>query len=450
MDEARATFGTVAGFYDCQDNINRIIWPPNLERGCESVISGIPDWTGLVITTARGESYLPGVHGSSVKEYHQSMSLRNGIVRTNITWKPTGEQTSFRLNFTVLAHQESLNLGVVRLDILVDYDTIITATDVLDGSGAARTTFSEKSVESSENMIWTSVKPLGLDHVLAYEYSTVALEMGSQQDLENAEASREIALRRPWISQNESTVAQSWNLTVKAGRPVTIYKYVGIASSDAFQQSAQSVARNTALAAKRMNWEDLVKSHNEAWDDLWDGTEIAVPGNEEIHTMAKASLFHLLTNLRPGTERPGLGDNSISPSGLSSDSYGGYVFWDADIWVNAPLLTLYPDRARNINNYRSKMHEQAIKNAKVNEFMEFSGALYPWTSGRFGNCTGNGELRLHTASRDIRHSLATRHMCWLPISYKCRHCHGSLALLSIHRRYRLAPREGLADNLQCR
>ena len=391
MDEPRATFGTIAGFYDLQNSTNRVIWPPNLERGGESVISGIPDWTGLVVTTETGESYLPGVDASSIRKYHQSMSLRNGIVQTNITWAPTRSENALQVHFTVLAHQRDINLGLVRLDIIGRKDANVTITDILDGAGATRSSFQSKGQELENDLIWTIISPNGQPSVLAYEYSTVRLHPQAQVSkgaCKNALENRFTAL---WISPNISTATQSWCLALKAGVPSTVYKYVGIASTDAFGDDAQLIARNSALTAKKAIWKDLILTHNQVWDDLWENADITVPGDREIQKTTRASLFHLLSNLRPGGEGPGLGDNSLSPSGLSSDSYGGYIFWDADTWVAPSLLALHPDRAMSINNYRSKLHRQAQANIKENEFREFAGALYPWTSGRFGNCTGNGE-----------------------------------------------------------
>ena len=338
-----------------------------------------------------GESYLPGVDASSITGYHQSMSLRNGIVQTNITWKPQMGDAMFQVNFTVLAHQKEINLGLVRLDITASKDVDVTITDVLDGAGATRATFQEKMSEPAHDLIWTSVSPNGQRNVVAFEYSTVQLQMANKESKGVCEQVPGGKTAGSWISQNSSTITQSWCVQLKAGAPTTVYKHVGIASTDAFGEAAQSTARETALAAKKSTWEDLVQAHNKAWNNLWESADILIPGNQEMQKITRASLFHLLANLRPGKEGPGLGDNSISPSGLSSDSYAGYIFWDADSWVAPSLVALHPDRAANINHYRSKLHKQAKINAKINEFRDFAGALYPWTSGRFGNCTGNGE-----------------------------------------------------------
>jgi trehalose/maltose hydrolase-like predicted phosphorylase len=393
LDEPRATFGTVAGFFNLQNHTNRVIWPPNLERGGESVISGIPDWTGLIVTTELGESYQPGVDASRIEEYVQSMSLRNGMVRTNVSWVPDRGDTTFQLNFTVFAHQKDVNLGVVRLDIMASKDINVTITDVLDGAGATRATFRSKSSDPHQDLIWTSVSPNGQQSIVAFEYSTVQLQPSNKASRGDCKNNLGSSTSLSWTTKNASTIAQSWCLQLQRGIHSTVYKYVGIAATDAFEDATQSTARQEALKAKESTWEDLVQSHNNAWDNLWESADIIIPADKDIQKVTRASLFHLLANLRPAGEGPGIGDNSISPSGLSSDSYAGYIFWDADTWVAPSLVALHPDRAASINSYRSKLHTQARDNTKRNEFREFSGALYPWTSGRFGNCTGNGKAK---------------------------------------------------------
>ena len=81
------------------------------------------------------------------------------------------------------------------------------------------------------------------------------------------------------------------------------------------------------------------------------------------------------------------------------------------------LLALHPDHASAINNYRLRLLPQALENAKK---YDKPGAMYPWTSARFGNCTGTGpcaDYQYHLNS-DIAHSqwnyyLATGDRSWL-------------------------------------
>ena len=236
------------------------------------------------------------------------MSLRDGIVQTNVTWSPHNSASTLQLNYTVLAHRKHLNLGVVRLDFTSSANGSYLVTDILDGAGAVRSNFNKKGGEQ-ENMIWTSVKPVGIDNITAYEFSLVSFDSDDHS----------AASTGSFISHNESTIDQSWRVQMTANRPMTIYKYVGIASSDAFPGIEFETARKTALEASKMSWEALVNSHRQCWDELWDSADITIPGNRELQAITRASLYHLLANLRPGNEGPGLGDNSISPSGLTSD-----------------------------------------------------------------------------------------------------------------------------------
>ena len=56
----------------------------------------------------------------------------------------------------------------------------------------------------------------------------------------------------------------------------------------------------------------------------------------------------------------------------------------------SPGVTVaHPDYAHQIADYRVQLTPQAMRNA-VNYSYSEGSVLFPWTSGRFGNCTGTG------------------------------------------------------------
>lgn len=175
------------------------------------------------------------------------------------------------------------------------------------------------------------------------------------------------------VTSNSSTVSQAYSFNLSS--PIVINKYVGIASTDAFEDP-QSQAQNTSSQALQDGFDTLLSEHRDAWDALWDSADIEVPGNDEVQLSARSALFHLWSNVRSGDEGRGIGDTSIAPAGLTSDSYAGQIFWDADTFMYPGLLVLTPDFASSILNYRSKNLGAAMENAK---FYNRSGALYPWT-----------------------------------------------------------------------
>lgn len=330
LDNPRQTVATISGFWDSQRNTTRTNFPELLDKGWESVISGIPTWSTLYVTTPDGKhTYAPGVDTKQVENFNQSLSLRNGILTTRVKWTPVPGGVSYDLVFTILAHRSRVSLGMMKLEITPSQNGDIIVTDILDGAGAQRTNFVSKKFEERDDMIWTSVRPYGIDNVTAYEFSTLEFPFGPRQGLV-LEDSRKNANYRPYVSINESTISQEYIIETTKEETVTVLKYVGIASTDAFPKSTKNQAQRAALEAKECGWETLIREHNDAWDDLWEDADIVVYGDEQLQIAVRASLFHLLANVRGGSEGKGLGDNSISVGGLTSDSYAGLVFWDAD------------------------------------------------------------------------------------------------------------------------
>ena len=172
-------------------------------------------------------------------------------------------------------------------------------------------------------MIYTAVRPNGINNVTAYETSIVdILDSSVTVSLDNGTSCY------PSVSTNASTISQCYRLSsVPSTGALSVVKYVGIASSDAFNGSEFSTALGTAKKANSTGYASLLKSHQSAWDNIWDSGDIVVPGAEfeELQYATRASLFHIISNVRPGNESTGLGDNSIAPAGLTSDSYAGML-----------------------------------------------------------------------------------------------------------------------------
>ncbi|ORZ05353.1 Six-hairpin glycosidase-like protein [Lobosporangium transversale] len=392
--ELRQTASIVAGFYNQQGDTKGT----NFQTGGQQVISLLPTWTSLFLTVSPSPdsppedwvTYRPGVELSQVKSFRQSLSLRNGVVQTNVTWSPfdpSNNGSHIQLHYTVVAHRSRPNLGLVRLDIsgLTKGQQVII-TDALDGAGAQRVQGEQAgSLKQNElpNAIYSSVQPFGVSDVTAWEIS--ALEFIGLKD-ENYTAigiPASVGLKDNFTS----TASQSYSVSAPANGHLTVIKAVGIASTDAFNGTERSTALAAVKKAQADGWDELLEEHDEAWETIWDeGGEIATI-LDELQLTTISSLYHLLANIRDGNEGRGLGDNSIAPAGLTSDSYAGGIFWDADLWMYPSLLSLFPDYAMSINNYRSKNLDQAYKNAQQ---YNRSGLLYPWVAFRYGNCTGIG------------------------------------------------------------
>jgi len=74
--------------------------------------------------------------------------------------------------------------------------------------------------------------------------------------------------------------------------------------------------------------------------------DIEIDGPVEDQQAIRSFIHYLRTAIHP------TGRMAISPMGLSSETYNGHVFWDADIWVFPALALIDPDRAKAIPKYR--------------------------------------------------------------------------------------------------
>lgn len=380
----------IAGFYDAQENTTGTNFPELLKNGYESVISSIPQWTELklTLTLKDGSQYVLDPENLTsrglVSDYKQSLNMSSGTVTTSYNWMDL-----VQLNITVIAHREIALLGLIRLDIklLGEPDDISSflVEDILDFNSTNRCWLQDLGVEQETASIYMSVNPENVPYISASVFSTLKTE---------PETAHHSFLDHTKVSSSIDVRLSAMN------RSFTVLKYVGIVSSDLepfsdnlnsgdFQPESNSArvfeaAKSIALSASRIAWQTLVHSNENAWEKLWGESEIVVQNDGYMTLAAQASLYHLFANTRStNTDLT----SALGVTGLSADGYGGMVFWDSDLWMLPGILPFAPQTAASIERYRYYLHKQAVQNARTGNM---TGSVYPWTSGRFGNCTATG------------------------------------------------------------
>lgn len=366
----------VAGFYDVQKNVTETNFPELYERGYESILSSVPQWTLLTLSLKKNgklysldPSLSPDQHGE-ITDYSQSLSLNDGVVSTEFIWL-----SCIKIKIDVLAHRSFFNLGIVniRLEGLEDSGLDIHIEDKLDIKSSQRCQLHDNGYDNKG--IYMNFQPKGVNYAFGSIYSSLkVLKIPSGST----------------INRNSKDGLSIQNLTfnLKPSHPVYLTKYAGVLTSDldpSLLNSTQTVfeqAKMASLSAHQRS--DIFALHEDACARaLGEGPSIDFVGDPLLNLVARASLYHLAANTRP--EALGL-TSALPVSGLSSDSYGGMVFWDTDLWIMNGILPYLPQHAKSLVNYRVHTHEQARKNVPRG----MHGAVYPWTSGRFGNCTSTG------------------------------------------------------------
>ena len=404
--DRRQTFATIAGFYDYQPTTNASNFPWLYQYGGESVISGVPHWAGLHVQI--GEQVLDaGVPKSQISNFSSTLDVKAGTMSWSYTWSPDSEST-IDIEYIMMVHKLHVNQAATQLKMTASQQTNATVIDVLNGDCALRTTPTDKGYEPDSPLIYSAVNPNGIENVTAY---LVSIMMGD--DSCHSQSRRQYE-DESVIGSNRSSVAQAMDVTLGVGKPTTVTKYVGGASNDAFEKPKE-VAIQRSCGAAEQGFESLLASHTAEWrsimtEDSVDSYRLpensTIPDDDNIldlQIMSITNPFQLLQNtvgrnaIAAAGNNTKLDVNSIAVGGLSSDSYAGMIFWDADVWMAPGLLVAHPQAAKQIANYRVEKFPQAQANVRKayqssKNDTDFSpnGAVYSWTSGRFGNCTATG------------------------------------------------------------
>jgi trehalose/maltose hydrolase-like predicted phosphorylase len=345
----RYTTALVAGVYETS--------------GGSDYIASLPTWSGLSLTVG-GDVLDASVPSSAISGYSQTLDMKNAIVTTSLTWTPKpGEATA--VTYQVLANRQQMHLGQVQVEITPSWSGTLSLTGLLDGSGAQRITPVSRSVDLATNTATVQLTTPGRSTAVA---ETERLVPGQGV---NVTTSSPVS-----PADDAATAGVQWTIPVTAGRHYTITKYVGISTSNDPGDPA-AVAAATVNRATAVGWDALVAGHDAAWKDLW-APNIAV-ADASAQAAVNSSFYLLYSSLRAGV------NFSIPPAGLSSDNYGGEIFWDADTWMFPALLAFHPELAKSIVMFRYDTKAAAEANAAA---AGYQGGSWAWDNGPSGTCGG--------------------------------------------------------------
>jgi trehalose/maltose hydrolase-like predicted phosphorylase len=291
--------------------------------------------------------------------WRQSIDLHTGVITTSATWTaPDGHVTDLR--YDVFTDRARAHTGLTRLIFTPHWTGAANVTDLIDGTPADLTTQLDKGWNDASHLDWVTVQTKGT---------------GIKASLASAlRTSGNVSPTATHAAESTSqSVGQTLTFQVTAGQQYVITKYVGVFSSlDA--RDPEASAKTQATSAAGAGFDSLKAANDAAWAKLWAG-RIDVLGNNTLASYVNASEFYLWSSTRAGVNW------SVSPAGLSSNGYGGHIFWDAETWMYPSLLAQHPDIALGMNNYRFQRLAAAIQHARDTGYR---GARYPWESALDG------------------------------------------------------------------
>lgn len=183
---------------------------------------------------------------------------------------------------------------------------------------------------------------------------------------------------------------------VKPNETATLTKFGGYTVSRNHKENELVAAANAALdKVSELGFEGLLQKQKEAWDAIWEMSDIVIVGDVKAQQGIRFNIFQL--------NQTYLGTDSrlnIGPKGFTGEKYGGSTYWDTEAYCIPFYMATKDDKvARKLLKYRYNHLEKAIANAKKLGFSN-GAALYPMVTMNGEECHNEWEITFEEIHRN--------------------------------------------------
>ncbi len=326
-------------------------------------LANATDWLPIYVLV-NGERF--SFHSGTIEAYERHLNLKNGVLTRTVRWcSPSGHKVTLKFErFASLADEHLLCL---RCTVMPDFDGELEIHAALNGNmdneGITHWQWMAQGVLPSPNdsrgdgiaYLHTRTRATMIDLVLAMRVETSLVPIQSVF----------------WNAQSVPTF--SLLFAARRGEPITIDKFVGVATS---RDTENPIHMAVEHAGMPQSWESALKSNEEAWAREWARSDVQIEGDEEAQIAIRFNLFQLLIAAPRHDNRVNIGAKTLSGFG-----YRGHSFWDTEIFMLPLFIYTAPHIARNLLEYRYQRLPAAREKARANGF---EGAQFPWESAGTG------------------------------------------------------------------
>ncbi len=171
--------------------------------------------------------------------------------------------------------------------------------------------------------------------------------------------------------QTPETVSTRVQIDAGEKEKVTLVKYVAYYTSRDYPvEDLPGLAEEMVTNAKMIGFQTLLDEQRQYCERYWDTVGISIEGDPKAEQGLHFNLFHLLQGA--GCD----GQTGIAAKGLTSEGYDGHYFWDTEIYMLPFFISVRPEEARKLIEFRYSILDHARTRAR--ELSHEKGALYPW------------------------------------------------------------------------
>ncbi|BAU05028.1 beta-phosphoglucomutase [Fischerella sp. NIES-3754] len=357
-------------------------------------LANCPDWLPFTITID-GDRFR--LEKGEILSYERILDLRRGILNRSVRWRsPNGKIIDIHFErFASLADEHVL---VLRCQLTpVDFAGAIEVQASING-------YPENQGFNHWEWLDQGKTEAGVWLNLRTRSSRIQLGMATGIKISGAEAALQVTSPPGYPTLSGSFLASP-------GQTVTVDKFVTVFTS---QHRENPVTAACDQLAQLPDYSFLLTAHIQAWEEVWQKSDIVIEGDVTAQLAVRYNLFQLLIVAPRNNDKV-----SIPAKTLSGFGYRGHIFWDTEIFILPFFIYTQPELARNLLTYRYHTLPGARRKAV---HYGYKGAMYAWESADSGdevtprwlppNDPYGEDIRIWCRDREIHISADVAYAIW--------------------------------------
>jgi beta-phosphoglucomutase len=325
-------------------------------------LANCPDWL-LLVVIINGEQFR--LDRGEILAYERRLDLRHGILSRSIRWRsPSGNTVDLKFErFASLADEQVLAL---RCQIIpIDFSGTIEVQSSINGypENQGFDHWEHLNRGKTEKGVWLHVRTRS---------TQIELGMAAKMTAIGSEAKSQV------INTPDCPTLTSTFVTTM-GQSISVEKIITVFTSRETKSSVQ--AAQTKLA-ELPAYPILLAAHQQAWDRVWDCSDIEIEGDLTAQLAVRYNLFQLFIGGCTNQGSLNTDPDSVPAKTLSGFGYRGHIFWDTEIFILPFFTFTQPVIARSLLNYRYDTLPGARRKAV---YSGYKGAMFAWESAATGD-----------------------------------------------------------------
>ncbi|MEH2179206.1 beta-phosphoglucomutase [Nostoc sp.] len=316
-----------------------------------------PDWLPLVVIV-NGDRFR--LDQGEILRYDRQLDLRQGLVIRTVRWRsPSGNTVD--ISFERFASLADPHVLALRCDVTpVDFEGLIEIQASINGypENQGLNHWEELDQGKINQGIWLQRRTRS---------SRIELGMAAKMTISGTEAPLQFNTAPGYPTLSTTFLA-------KTQQTVTVEKLVTVFTSRDIETPVPAAQEKLTQLP---DYATLLKAQKQAWDEVWQQSDILIEGDSTATFAVRYNLFQLLIAASRHDDKV-----SIPAKTLSGFGYRGHIFWDTEIFIQPLFLFTQPAIARNLLSYRWHTLPGARRKAA---HYGYKGAMFAWESADSGD-----------------------------------------------------------------